>query len=241
MTFGSLFSGIGGIDLGLERAGMTCRWQVEIDPFCRRVLAKHWPDVRRHDDVRTFPPTDPADWGVDLIAGGFPCQDISYANQDGEGLDGERSGLWWQFARIIREIRPRHVLVENVSALLTRGLDAVLGTLAADGYDAEWSCIPAAAVGARHLRRRMFIVATARILDHADRIAPRCFDRQGREGRRLSESGVRHRIRRGPWSGEPGVPRVVNGLPDRMDRCRVLGNAVVPQISEWIGRRLMEA
>src|SRR5271166_2072777 len=176
LTFGSLFAGIGGMDLGLERAGMTCAWQVENDPWATRVLAKHWPNVRRWDDVRTFPPmadterqsetstnlphcTEPPcwntwfescccrEWSVDLICGGFPCQDISYAGK-GAGLAGERSGLWYEFARIVRTIRPRYVLVENVSALLTRGLDAVLGTLVADGYGCEWACIPAAAVGA---------------------------------------------------------------------------------------------
>ena len=151
MTFGSLFAGIGGMDLGLERAGMTCEWQVEIDPYARRVLAKHWPSVRRWDDVRTFPPMANAEpnerdestiggsigtgeekgrvlepqrcadsWSVDLICGGFPCQDISYAGK-GAGLAGERSGLWYEFARVVRVLRPRFVLVENVSALLTRG------------------------------------------------------------------------------------------------------------------------
>jgi DNA (cytosine-5)-methyltransferase 1 len=185
MTFGSLFAGIGGMDLGLERAGMTCRWQVEINDYARRVLAKHWPGVPRWDDIRTFPPLADAEreriqsrgeardmgrqtragegnegqwqWDgqaiddrgsafgpVDLICGGFPCQDISYAGR-GAGLAGERSGLWYEFARVVRTLRPRFVLVENVAAILTRGLDAVLGTLAANGYDCEYACIPAAA------------------------------------------------------------------------------------------------
>jgi DNA (cytosine-5)-methyltransferase 1 len=157
MTFGSLFAGIGGMDLGLERAGMTCKWQVEIDPFCRKVLAKHWPSVRRHDDVKTFPPNDTEDWNVDLICGGFPCQDISFAGK-GAGLVGERSGLWFEYARIVRDLRPKYVLVENVSALLVRGLDSVLGSLASFGYDAEWHCIPAAAVGAPHIRDRVFVL-----------------------------------------------------------------------------------
>src|SRR5687767_562507 len=112
MTFGSLFAGIGGFDLGFERAGMRCEWQVEIDPYCRRVLAKHWPDVRRWDDVRTFPPD--GDWGVDVICGGFPCQDISAAGKQA-GIEGERSGLWGEYERIIRVLRPRIVVVENVA------------------------------------------------------------------------------------------------------------------------------
>jgi len=159
ITFGSLFAGIGGIDLGFERAGLQCRWQVEIDEYARRVLAKHWPEVRRHDDVRTWPQPG-ADY-VDIIAGGFPCQDISYAGK-GAGLAGERSGLFYEVMRIVGDMGPRVVVLENVAALLTRGLDSVLGSLASLGYDAEWHCIPAAAVGAPHIRDRVFILAYAK-------------------------------------------------------------------------------
>lgn len=157
MRIGSLFSGIGGLELGLEWAGVGHTvWQVEREPFCQRVLAKHWPDAQRFDDVtkvgaHNLPP-------VEVICGGFPCQDISYAGK-GAGLAGERSGLWFEFARIVRELRPRFVVVENVSALLSRGLDAVLGTLASLGYDAEWSCVRASDVGARHRRERVFVIA----------------------------------------------------------------------------------
>jgi DNA (cytosine-5)-methyltransferase 1 len=149
LTFGSLFAGIGGMDLGLERAGMVCRWQVEIDDYCRRVLAKHWPDVPKYGDIREV--TGGELERVDLICGGFPCQDISNAGKRA-GIDGERSGLWSEYIRLVRVLRPRYVLVENVAALLGRGIDRVLGDLAASGYDAEWDCIPAAAVGAPHLR-----------------------------------------------------------------------------------------
>ena len=155
-----LFSGIGGFSLGLERAGMQTVAFCEIDPFARRVLAKHWPEVPCHDDIRTLS----ADWlaenGLwpDVICGGFPCQDISLAGK-GAGIGGERSGLWREYARLIGEIRPRYVIVENVAALLGRGLGDVLGDLAALGYDAEWHCIPAAAVGAPHQRDRIWIVA----------------------------------------------------------------------------------
>jgi DNA (cytosine-5)-methyltransferase 1 len=153
LTVGSLFAGIGGIELGLERTGgFRTVWQVERDEFARRVLAKHWSDVRRHDDVRTFPAGDPDQWRCDLICGGFPCQDISLAGS-GAGLAGTRSGLWFEYARIIRELRPRFVLVENVAALLTRGLGRVLGDLAEIGYDAEWSMLPACALGAPHTRQ----------------------------------------------------------------------------------------
>lgn len=165
MTFGSLFAGIGGMDLGLERAGMTCRWQVEIDPYARRVLERHWPDVRRHDDVRTFPPDDGGDWRVDLICGGFPCQDVSLAGKRA-GLDGERSGLWFEYERVLRVLRPRFVLVENTPGLLSAGFGRVLGGLASLGFDAEWSIVSACSLGAPHMRERLFIVAYA----HGERL-----------------------------------------------------------------------
>src|SRR5262245_45096642 len=100
---------------------MTCVWQVEMDHFKRQVLAKHWPHVRRHGDVRTFPPTDPGDWRCDLICGGFPCEDISRAGRMA-GIDGPQSSLWAEFARIIGLVRPRFVLVENVARLLVGGI-----------------------------------------------------------------------------------------------------------------------
>jgi len=156
LTIGSLFSGIGGLELGLEWAGLgPVLWQVEKDPYCLKVLEKHWPDVRRYDDVKTI---SGAVAPVDLICGGFPCQDISCAGRGAGIKDGTRSGLWFEFARVICELRPRFVVVENVPALLTRGMDIVLGDLAALGYDAWWDCIPAQAVGAPHRRDRVFIV-----------------------------------------------------------------------------------
>lgn len=156
-----LFSGIGGFSLGLERTGgfETVAF-CEIEPFPRRVLAKHWPGVPIYDDVRTLTAERLRADGisVDAICGGFPCQDISHAGK-GAGIDGERSGLWSEYARLIGEIRPRFVIVENVAALLGRGLDRVLGDLAALGLDAEWHCIPASAVGAPHRRDRLWLVA----------------------------------------------------------------------------------
>lgn len=159
LTVGSLFTGIGGIDLGCERAGMQVAWQVEIDPWCSRVLEKHWPNVARYGDVKGVGSHNLAP--VDVIAGGFPCQDISIAGRGG-GLAGERSGLWFEMHRIVRELRPRFVLVENVSALTSRGIDRVVADLAEIGYDAEWHCVSAGAVGAPHQRLRLWIVAWQR-------------------------------------------------------------------------------
>ena len=155
-----LFSGIGGFSLGLERAGMRTVAFCEIEPYCRAVLRKHWPDVPCYDDIRTLTAERLAADGIaaDVICGGFPCQDISVAGK-GAGIEGERSGLWAEYARLIGEIRPQYVIVENVAALLGRGLSRVLGDLASLGYDAEWHCIPASYVGAPHRRDRLWIVA----------------------------------------------------------------------------------
>lgn len=156
LSIGSLFSGIGGLELGLERAGLgPVIWQAESDLYCRRVLRERWPEAERFADVRQVK----AGIAVpDLVCGGFPCQDVSQAGS-GAGLDGERSGLWSEYARVIAVLRPRFVVVENVAALRRRGLGRVLGTLASCGYDATWDCIPAAAVGAPHWRDRLFVVA----------------------------------------------------------------------------------
>lgn len=157
-----LFSGIGAFSLGLEAAGMRTVAFCEIDPFARKVLKKHWPGVPCYEDVTALTAERLRADGVaiDVICGGFPCQDISVAGK-GAGIGGDRSGLWSDYARIVRELRPRYVVVENVAALLGRGVERVLGDLAALGYDAEWHCIPAAAVGAPHLRDRVWIVAYA--------------------------------------------------------------------------------
>ncbi|HET9087151.1 MAG TPA: DNA cytosine methyltransferase [Acidobacteriaceae bacterium] len=157
-TMGSLFAGIGGFDLGFERAGFEIAWQVEIDPYCRKVLERHFPHAKRFPDVREVGKHNLQP--VDVLCGGFPCQDISNAGKRA-GIDGERSGLWGEYARIIGELRPRYVVVENVAALLGRGMGRVLGDLAALGYDAEWEIISAADVGAPHLRERVWIVAYA--------------------------------------------------------------------------------
>ena len=157
MKIGSLFSGIGGLELGLESAGVGhTLWQVEAEAFPRSILARHWPGADRSVcDVRLAGSHNLAP--VEVICGGFPCQDISTAGL-GAGLDGRKSGLWFEYARILREVRPRFVVVENVASLLVRGLDRVLGSLAELGYDAEWSTLSAAEVGAPHLRRRLFII-----------------------------------------------------------------------------------
>ena len=151
-----LFSGIGGFALAARWVGWETVGFCEIDPYCQRVLRRHWPDVPIHNDIRTLDGN--AIGPVDIITGGFPCQDISWAGP-GDGIGGKRSGLWGEYGRIIGEIRPRLVVVENVAALLARGMGVVCGDLARIGYDAEWSTITACSVGAPHMRPRVFIVA----------------------------------------------------------------------------------
>jgi len=154
---GSLFSGIGGLELGLERSGLgRVAWQCEIDPFCRDVLERHWPEAKRYGDITSLH----APSSVEVMCGGFPCQDVSLAGKNAGMENGTRSGLWAEYARLIGEVRPKIVVIENVPGLLQRGLRRVLADLASLGYDAEWAALSAADVGAPHLRRRIFIVAT---------------------------------------------------------------------------------
>lgn len=228
-----LFSGIGGFALGLERAGMNTVAFCEQDKFCQAVLRKHWPEVPIYDDVRTLTANRLASDGisVNVICGGFPCQDISTAGK-GAGLAGERSGLWWEFHRLIAEIKPEWVIVENVAALRSKGLDAVLGSLAAVGYDAEWHCIPASAVGAPHRRDRIWIVAYPH--NNGESIG-----KINAETPRVQIAITNGGWRR--WDGKPQDVRMDDGIPNGMDRVKALGNAVVPQILEIIGKVIYES
>ena len=256
MHFLSLFAGIGGFDLGLERAGMECVGQVEIDPFCQKVLAKHWPDVKRMTDIRDVKSDE---FGpIDLICGGFPCQDISLAGK-GKGLTGKRSGLWFEYARIIGEVGPRWVIIENVPALRSRGFVTVLQNLSALGYDAEWHCIPASHVGAPHRRDRIWIVAfplgtrTVVLADTPGKQRGVRSTKKTREHQTPQEPTGRCdsatpdtyseptlRQERPAWLSEPNVGRVAHGVPSRVDRLKCLGNAVVPQVVEMIGHAIMD-
>lgn len=233
-----LFSGIGGFSLGLEKVGFETVAFCEIEPFCQAVLRKHWPDTPIYNDVRSITGeqlhADGHD-GIDVVTAGFPCQDISYAGH-GAGLDGERSGLWFEVARIVGDIRPRWVMLENVAALLGRGMGRVIGDLAAIGYDAQWEVISASAVGAPHRRQRVWIVAHDR----------------GKRGQGVGSFSV-SRQQAFSWCEDV---RGAADIPDRPDlyasklcgscdglreRLHALGNSVVPQIPEMIGRAIVEA
>jgi DNA (cytosine-5)-methyltransferase 1 len=185
MNILDLFSGIGGFSLGLERAGMKTVAFCEVDKKCQQVLKKHWPGVPIFDDVSTLKGED-IEETVDVICGGFPCQDISLAGK-GAGLEGKRSGLWSEFKRLIEEIKPKYAIIENVSALRGRGLDQVLREISEIGYDAEWHCITAASIGAPHRRDRIWIVAYPRDNTRRDSITGSL----GRDGEGELEERVR--------------------------------------------------
>jgi DNA (cytosine-5)-methyltransferase 1 len=238
-----IFSGIGGFSLGLERtSGFQTVAFCEIEPFPRRVLTKHWPGVPIYEDVRTLTAQRLAADGlfrIDVICGGFPCQDLSIGGK-GKGLSGERSGLWFEYLRLVAELRPKWVIIENVAALRSRGLDTVLRGVAEVGYDAEWHCIPASAIGAPHERDRVWVVAY--LADTNDSYG------DGRRGDvQMGWLPISQEIERASdaarvqWGSEPGISRVAYGVPNRLDRLRSVGNALVPQIPEAIGNAILKA
>jgi C-5 cytosine-specific DNA methylase len=295
---GSLFGGVGGAELGLHWANVRCAWSVEVDPWRRRVLKSWFPQTRVYSDVNFVDVRyDLAQ--VDIIVGGFPCQDVSNMGNK-EGLTGARSGLWFQFFDIVRVLRPRYVVVENVSGLRRRGMGRVIGSLASIGYVGEWDSLPAGVLNAPHERDRTFIVAHRPVnpytpardvaaiqaqRDMADAVA--LAHATNYADRHLPDAPWRAHLGRGPgfvsntdalrtlfqnpgvifdvnalaayrelcadqWRCEPGVGRVVDGIPARLDRAAIavadngdngrrleaLGDAVVPQVVAFIALRL---
>lgn len=242
LTMGSLFAGIGGFELGFEATGrIKTEWQVEKDDYAQRVLAKHWPDVYRHDDVCTFP--TPQAKPVDIITLGFPCQDISFSGE-GAGLNGKRSGLFFEAIRIIREMGCRYAVVENVPALLNRGMGEVLASLSESGFDAEWSVVSARSMGSPQMRKRLFVIAylsdssSSRSTTRLPAPTQRC----KRDTGVTDNCGDQSCWRQGEshWSIEPDVDRLVDGFRDRACQLRCLGNAVVPQVAQVVAERLLE-
>lgn len=259
-----LFSGIGGMSLGLERAGMETVAFCECDKFCQKVLKKHWPKVKIYEDITNTRFKE----DVDLVTAGFPCQDISFAGQ-GAGITGDRSGLFWYILRTLCMVGRPRVLLENVAGLLNRGLGEVLGAMASFGYDTEWHCIPAGAVGAPHRRDRIWIVGNPKSM-HSDECennkeysksqtrelgnADSAFDVANNRRKRIQGSFPRsiqrqpffswceslrgiEDLRRRPDLPKPVICRTNDGVRRRLHG---LGNAVVPQIPEIIGLAIIE-
>ena len=240
LTVGSLFSGIGGLDLGLERAGMEVIWQSEIDPYCNKVLKKHWPEVINHGNIKDI------DWGTvqrpDIVCGGYPCQPFSTAGKR-NGTDDPRH-LWPWVRDAISALQPKYAIMENVRGHLSMGGLQVIGELADIGYDAEWRLVSAAGVGAPHRRERIIIVAYPTQLHSDDSNNHTRVGMESETQSKLGDSGWSKNVARingDQWSVEPDVGRVADGIPDRVDRLRGLGNAVVPQVAEYIGRLVMAA
>jgi DNA (cytosine-5)-methyltransferase 1 len=235
-----LFSGIGGFSLGLERAGMKTIAFCEIEEFPRKVLRKHWPDVPIFNDVRELHAED-ITGTVDLICGGFPCQDLSCAGKQ-KGFEGERSSLYVEMLRLISECRPKYAVFENVTALLSGNGGAwfaqFLYDLAEVGCDAEWHCIPASYLGAVHRRDRVWIIAypngaNVESLDLQKSLRTYTQKPFGWELTRTTDACLRaddYAVMRGKY----------DGVRETMDMLKALGNSVVPQIPELIGRAIME-
>lgn len=279
LTVLDLFSGIGGFSLGLEHTGgfKTVAF-CEIDPFCRQVLKKHWPEVPIYEDVTTLTRERLVRdiWHrIDVICGGFPCQGVSEAGLR-SGLQDPRSGLWREYARIIGEVRPSYVIVENVSELLRDGygMGEVLGDLAKIRYDAEWHSIPAIALGADHIRERIWIIAypdrsrleqtnkrrrKQRPQEVGEDVASHAANANGARlprgvlARAIGEDARNISARLGPalsaaapfpgldGAGSPVLGRGEDGIPNRVDRMHAIGNSVIPQIPELIGRAILAA
>ena len=248
MTIGSLFSGIGGFDLGLERAGMKIKWQVEIDEFCNRVLEKHWPDVKRYRDIKEIGGEELEP--VDVVCGGFPCQPFSAAGKRRSKQDDRY--LWPEMLRVISTVRPTWVVGENVAGIISLALDDVLADLEDAGYSCGSLVIPACAVNAPHRRDRVWIVAHRNSSKQTSADTD-CEHRK--ESDRRHQLGQTRRKMPSGWSLDESlwqetwiqaatrICRVDDGLPGRLDRAKrlkALGNAVVPQIVEIIGRAIMK-
>jgi len=297
VKIGSLFAGVGGFELGIERAipNSETIWQVEQNPFCQSILAKHWPKAKIYNDVRdiTINNVEP----VDVLLGGFPCQDISSAGKQKGVNDGEKSSLWWEMWRIIGDIRPRVVIMENVANIIRLGGADVVGSLAKIGYDCEWTVISAKQFGAPHVRERWFCVANSNSQRHqTSQDQSMRFESRGEGIRSKSPGGAipqsipnthgafageltqlsgrletsqnpqngtsfggpfmssdGDHSRGGHWSrckDKPILCGVDDGVSDWMDRdtkrehnkrLQALGNAIVPQCSQWVGEQVLKS
>lgn len=268
MDFGSLFAGIGGFDLGFERAGMKCKWQVENDKNCKEILSSHWPNVKRFDDVRKFVP-DKKKHKVSLICAGFPCQDVSVAGKR-QGLSGSRSGLFWEIVRVVSILHPTWLVLENVPGLLSskngRDMETIIDAVSNLGYCVGWRVLDSQWFGVAQRRRRVFFVchsdpacaasvlfepersrSTRKRPRQASKVVANCLEafgfRKSQSGNGFSyiaDQDAHNTGMRAPprVSGSLDMCEVCQKGPDAA-RFRMLGNAVTVPVAEWLGRRII--
>ncbi len=246
LTVGSLFSGIGGFDLGFEKAGMEIRWQVEIDEFCQKVLKKHWPNVERFDDIKNIQELP----YVDLICGGFPCQPVSTCGRH-KGDEDER-WLWPEFYRIVCMVKPEWIVVENAAGLLSAKngqlFGGILANLAQSGYDAEWQVFSASQFGLPHIRKRLFLVAYSNSKRlHKNIFSKKSYLQYDKERYKLSnDSSIYIDVFKRSYPNISDYIREANGISSKLDkfrkeRIKSLGNSIVPTIVEYIGKSIINS
>lgn len=231
-----LFEGIGGFSLAVREMGWKTIAQSEIDPFCQEILKYHFPKSKLHGDIKT------TDFKIyrgkcDILTGGFPCQDASIANKESKGLQGERTGLWKEMCRAIREIRPKYVVAENVANLLKinggRDFGRILGEISRMGYNAEWRICTASEKGAPHRRRRLYLVAypNSVMLQEDQTFLPYVHPKASPKPWMFNGTTV-PLVRGGAWKSEPPVLVVDDGISPKLHResIKACGNSLTPDI-----------
>lgn len=242
LTHGSLFTGIGGFDLGAQMSGIPTLWNCEVDPRKRQILARHFPETHQYEDITQMPQCIPY---VDIISGGFPCQNISCANTSKKnkdqygnikGIRGERSALWNHYARIIDGVKPRYIIFENSPLLTRRGLEYVISDLSALGYDLEWQVLSAAAFGYNHLRKRLYGIAYTAGIGRQDYTSIFRELSQTISARQTRPYPLSTNLQRFGRNSDFSRVRVDDGLPKRVDAKRIedCGNAVIPSIAHYL-------
>ena len=231
-THAGVFEGIGAFSLAAQRCGIKTEWTCEINHWRKKILRKQFPDVKQHNDIRklSYPPP------VDVLTGGFPCQDISVAGNF-TGIIGEQSRLWYEYIRVIHEVGPRYVIIENSVQLKSKGLEFILYDLAKAGYDAQWQVLSAEQFGYPHKRERLFIVAYAAEIGRGQKRPVQIFQKiTDVLERPYRQIVLPMQIKRIKWDSDSSDVRMCHGLSARMDRTRIsaIGDAIIPDIAEYI-------
>jgi DNA (cytosine-5)-methyltransferase 1 len=235
LTHGSLFSGIGGFELGAQMSGITTLWNCEIESYQRKILKKHFPQTKQYEDIRRLKDAE----YVDIISGGFPCQDISIVNRKAKGINGNRSGLWAEMFRVLSEGRSKYIIIENTPALLKRGFEYILQDLYKIGYDAEWQVLSGAKFGYLHQRKRLLVIAYSNSIGKSG-LFKNLKTCKARQRRADSEKALKDYIEQEDFEErceskiKPLLSGKTYGLPNWVDRVKSIGNAVIPEIACYL-------